>query len=518
LCYTAQCYRRSPVTTHHDSIMISSGIAPLDERLGGLVPGRAYVLSGAPGTGKSVACLEFLAAGLKVGERAVMITHDDPSDLLSQAQFLGIDIESALADERIILLRYQLDFVRRYGRAPSVDVVFEELRKLIGPQTPARLVIDSVAPFLEGGPASGAGLNGLLEFITALGSTSLLTYPGDVASSYDRRLETLVQRAAGIFHLTADPDRTGNLEIRKVRFQVPSTAPIRYRIRPGLGIVALADERQRRAGDASLVGQQKVLVLDLSQGFPKEFLQAMENRYDVNVRSGVIKAFGELASGVGAVLIDVRRDSIRDVLTLIRELRKSAHRAPILLVTQYRIRSDDRARALRAGADDFIAADRHPDEFLVRLEAALRRGHAAIPQVPDEPLVLQPNEGGELRPLDEIEFGRALGEHLAREHAPFFTIVTVTPRTAPVDALARVALQTVRADAGDLVGMDGTRAFVFLQSARRRDVEPFVARVQERARQSGLGELDVDTATCPGDEERIRDLMGAAAGHGTDAV
>jgi KaiC/GvpD/RAD55 family RecA-like ATPase len=316
--------------------MISSGIAPLDERLGGLVPGRAYVLTGAPGTGKSVACLEFLAAALKDGERSVMITHDDPSDLLSQAQFLGIEIETALAEEQIILLRYQLDFVRRYGRAPSVDVVFEELRKLIGAKAPDRLVIDSVAPFLEGGPASGAGLNGLLEFIAGLGSTSLLTYPGDVASSYDRRLETLVQRAAGIFHLTADPDRTGNLEIRKVRFQVPSTAPIRYRIRPGLGIVALADERLRRAGDASQVGRQKVLVLDLSQGFPKEYLHAMANRFDVTVRSGVMTAFGELASGAGAVLIDVRRDSIRDVLTLIRELRKSAHRTPIVLVNRPR--------------------------------------------------------------------------------------------------------------------------------------------------------------------------------------
>lgn len=499
--------------------MISSGIAPLDERLGGFVPQRAYVLSGAPGTGKSVACLEFLAAGLEAGERTVMITHDDPSDLLSQAAYLGIDIEQALADERVILLRYQLDFVRRYGRAASVDVVFEELRKLIGPEAPARLVVDSVAPFLEGGPASGAGLNGLLEFISSLNTTSLLTYPGDVASSYDRRLETLVQRAAGIFHLTADPDRTGNLEIRKVRYQVPSTAPIRYRIRPGLGIVTLGDDRSRRVGDTSAEGKQKVLVLDLTQGFPKEFLQAMGSRFDVTVRTGMMKAYGDLATAAGAVLIDVRRDSIRDVLSLVGELRRTAHRAPIVLVTQYRIRSDDRARALRAGADDFIAADRHPSEFLLRLEAALRRGHTAAPYVPEEPLVLQPSDGGTLQPLDDSAFRQALEEHLAREHAPFFTVITLKARPGTVEPLTTIALQNIRADGGDLVGVSGDSVLVFLQSARRKDVEPFVARVQQQARQRQLADPGVDTATCPGDEDRLRQLVpGAAAARGSDAL
>ena len=46
-------------------MLTHSGIAPLDARTGGILPGRAYVLSGAPGTGKSLACLEFLNAVFK---------------------------------------------------------------------------------------------------------------------------------------------------------------------------------------------------------------------------------------------------------------------------------------------------------------------------------------------------------------------------------------------------------------------------------------------------------------------
>src|SRR5688572_18492854 len=113
-------------------MLIASGIAPLDLRLGGIVAGRTYVLSGAPGTGKSLACLEFLDAALSAGERAAMLTFDDPADLLAQAEYLGFDLESALNDERLILLRYQLGFAGRFGRADSHQAAFDELRALLG--------------------------------------------------------------------------------------------------------------------------------------------------------------------------------------------------------------------------------------------------------------------------------------------------------------------------------------------------------------------------------------------------
>src|SRR5688572_22838376 len=91
------------------SMLIKSGIGPLDERLGGIVPARPYVMTGAPGTGKSVACLEFLHAALDEGGTAALLTHDDPSDLLAQGDYLGLDLGAALADERLVVLRYQLD-------------------------------------------------------------------------------------------------------------------------------------------------------------------------------------------------------------------------------------------------------------------------------------------------------------------------------------------------------------------------------------------------------------------------
>jgi KaiC/GvpD/RAD55 family RecA-like ATPase/DNA-binding NarL/FixJ family response regulator len=499
--------------------MISSGVPTLDERLGGFAPGRVHVLSGAAGTGKTVLCLEFLAAHLDDTAPAVMITHDDPSDLLAEAQYLGIDLERPLADERLILLRYQLDFARRYGRAPSVDVVFEELARLIGPRVPGRIVVDSIAPFLEGGPASGAGVTALLQFLDSTGATSLVTFPGDISVSYDRRLESLTQRAAGIFHLTADPDRTGHLDIRKIRYQVPSTAPLHYRIEAGTGVVALSNERARRATDVADTSTRKVLVIDLSRGFPDELLQVLRSSYDVTVRTGVASSYADLVAGVGAILIEVRRDSINEVLTLIRGLRSGSNNSPIVLVTQYQMRAADRTRALRAGADDFIAAHIHPEEFLFRLENAVRRGHTSRPTSADEPLVLQPGGGGERTALTERDFRNAVDEHLHRERAPFFTVVSLRPPKGATNPVAELAMRAVRVEGGDLVGCADDRVLIFLHSARRKDVVPFIERLRNETLKSGYGELAVETAAYPADADRVQEIVhGAHLTQARDAI
>ena len=47
----------------------------------------------------------------------------------------------------------------------------------------------------------------------------------------------------------------------------------------------------------------------------------------------------------------------------------------------------------------------------------------------------------------------------------------------------------------------------YLHSARRNDLPPFVERLRDEWRRSGKGELDVETASYPGDEEKLRDYV-----------
>ena len=270
--------------------VVPSGIPPIDQQLYGLVPGRPYVLSGAPGTGKSVACLQFLAAALNAGERAAILTQDDPEDVLSQSEFLSLDLMSAVASERLILLRYQLDFARRFGRAASPDAAFAELRRLLGAEAPTRLVIDSIVPFIDGGGSATSSAVALLQLLDELETTSVITYPGDLAGVYDRRLDPLVQRAAAIFHFSADRQRHRHIEIRKVRYRVPSVSPIPYRIEPGVGVVpALDDVRWQQDDQGSTVDRQR-LVLDLPAGATQDALKLLQGHYNVKVMNGASAA------------------------------------------------------------------------------------------------------------------------------------------------------------------------------------------------------------------------------------
>jgi archaellum biogenesis ATPase FlaH/CheY-like chemotaxis protein len=493
---------------------IRTGIDLIDERLGGLQPGRTYVFTGAPGTGKTIACLEFLYAGIAEGEQVAMLTVDDPSDLLAQGDFLGIDLDDALRREQLVLLRYQLDFARRFSRAVSPDSAFEEFRRLLGRTSPTRLVIDSIAPFLEAGHASGAGITSALSFIDSLGATSIVTFPGDLAGLYDRRLEPLMQRAGAILHFSTQQDRTGQMEVRKVRFKVPSTAPMRFQINPGAGIVPLADSRARRQEDLAPETRRTVLLLDLAGGFPAEHLAALRTSFDVSVRSGVVSAISNLVqSPIGVILIDVKRDLVLDAIALVRELRRSGNRAPIVLMTAYRLRSTDRARALRAGADDFIPADVAPDELLLRIESVARRGRSTAESLADAdvPLVAQPQAGNGFEPLDGDGFRDAVKAHVTGDRVPFFTIVRARVPDDDARALSAVAIRTMRVDGGDLAGVSGPELNIYLHSARRKDVSPFIERLREEWRRIGKGEIEVDTLSYPADEQRVQALIGPAA-------
>jgi len=268
---------------------ISSGILPVDNQLDGLMRGRTYVLSGAPGTGKSIASLQFLMAGVKAGERAAILTLDDPQDVLGQGEYLGFDIAREVAAERLYILRFQLDFARRFARATSPDEAFAELRSLLGTEPLGRFVIDSVVPFIDAaGPSQNAAIS-MLQLLDELGATSIVTYPGDLAGVYDRRLDPLVQRAAGMFHLSADLHRQRHIEIRKVRYRVPSNAPIPYRIEPGAGIIPAAEELRFHQEEAPATNGRQRVVLELAPAEADEALKLLQSHYNVKLVNGTAR-------------------------------------------------------------------------------------------------------------------------------------------------------------------------------------------------------------------------------------
>src|SRR5215213_6272482 len=159
---------------------ISTGITELDQRLGGVSPGRYFLLTGTPGAGKTSACLHFIAEGLKAGETCALLTQENPDDVFAQAQYIGYDLEDAVEQDKLIILQYRLDFSTNYARVGSPQAVARELVNLMEGVRPSRLVVDSILPFVQAGGMSHGAVSALLHVMDALQPTSYFTVPGDL--------------------------------------------------------------------------------------------------------------------------------------------------------------------------------------------------------------------------------------------------------------------------------------------------------------------------------------------------
>ena len=125
----------------------SSGIPGLDELLcGGFVRGRMYLVTGEPGTGKTITGFHFLERGLANGE-TVLYIHGEESmaEIVENAAQFGIDVGGA----SFLDLGPDPDF---FTEDPAYDLVdaseIEEqrytrtIREKIDDTVPSRVLLD----------------------------------------------------------------------------------------------------------------------------------------------------------------------------------------------------------------------------------------------------------------------------------------------------------------------------------------------------------------------------------------
>jgi circadian clock protein KaiC len=123
---------------------MKSGIHGLDELLrGGLPTGRAIILSGVSGTGKTTLALQFLIRGAERGERGLLFSFEEsPDHLQRMAAGFGWNLQDL--EERGLL---------RVVFIPPVSIRVEEnleqMIELCNEFKPQRFVIDSFSVFLH---------------------------------------------------------------------------------------------------------------------------------------------------------------------------------------------------------------------------------------------------------------------------------------------------------------------------------------------------------------------------------
>jgi KaiC/GvpD/RAD55 family RecA-like ATPase len=484
---------RFPVAQSTEAKTVSTGVRPFDERIGGLISGRYYVLSGAPGSGKTSTALHFLGTGLDAHETCAVLTQDDPADLFTQAEYLGYDLHGAAAQERLAFFRYRLDFQRHYSRVADPSLVFEELKSLLWDQIPHRFVIDSVLPLLEGGMAADEAVDAFARFLDEIPCTTFITVPGDLSETYYRRIYNRISAgAAGIFHFENLDGAARQMTVRKLRQRLGSTESVRFSIRPGAGIV---EELALRSHD-DLPEETRRRVVLLSQGakFPTEWLAPLRDAYELDAFDSVARAFGDLASAnYGALLVALDPMRPEPALSLTRELRRAGNGAPILFVSSTRgLRGHTRAEGLRAGGDDFLEDTLGPSELLARIDNARSRGHRRLAEgavAAGPPAEQATSESGDFVALEPGAFRSILRGHVDETRHAYFALVELGPADLSAAEASRLLLERLRVRDGDLVAvMEDGRVALYLHDIHRKHVRALLTRLVSA--EPGLADLD----------------------------
>ena len=119
----------------------NTGINGLDDLLnGGFPSGSITLVSGTPGSGKTIVCFQYIEAGIKNGENCLYLTSDEPvPHLLNDARKLGFDFQSAVDNEQLKFMYLDID---RHN-------IHKEMEEEIKTGKYDRVVVDSLSPLTE---------------------------------------------------------------------------------------------------------------------------------------------------------------------------------------------------------------------------------------------------------------------------------------------------------------------------------------------------------------------------------
>ena len=120
---------------------VKTGIDGLDNIIKGGVPKNSITLiSGQPGSGKTILCYQYLYKGIQEGEKCLFLTMDKKIDgVLSQARNLGFDFQPAIEKGQAKFLFLNI----------NKKLIYETMTNEILSGEYDRVVLDSITPLSE---------------------------------------------------------------------------------------------------------------------------------------------------------------------------------------------------------------------------------------------------------------------------------------------------------------------------------------------------------------------------------
>ncbi len=166
---------------------VSSGIKDLDALIeGGFPEGDVILYSGLPGTGKTVACMQFIADGLKKGEDCIYVASEETrGKVIENATLLGFGFKGALRKKKLEIFQVEdIAFQDPLGRKCKLprdpekraERLTASIAKWMEKCDGKRLVIDSLMAYAIDEPAEHRELlnSELVRSLDGLGMTTII--------------------------------------------------------------------------------------------------------------------------------------------------------------------------------------------------------------------------------------------------------------------------------------------------------------------------------------------------------
>lgn len=229
---------------------VSTGIAGLDRLLqGGFSRGRSYLFAGEAGTGKTLACLQFVVGRLKAGDKAVYVTVDErPTEILESALALGWNLQTYIQDKQLIVLDASPYFAGRGAGTGDKGIdpqkIVADLGNYVRRLGANLLIIDPVTPFSLPPDASSPAQDqarSLIQLVqTQINVTNIFTAQrgADGAPSANVAIEEHLAGGVLVFKMTETPAGfERSLTVKKMRSVAVAPAKFKFTVQQDHGIV-----------------------------------------------------------------------------------------------------------------------------------------------------------------------------------------------------------------------------------------------------------------------------------------
>ena len=240
---------------------LRTGVGGLDELLkGGLPRGFFVAVTGEPGTGKTVLCINFINQGIIEGDENIYVTTEESrSSIVEQARQFGMDFDGAMKAGRLMiidaLMREEDPWtLRRLEPEEMVEMVLDAKRNL--GRGRARLVIDSLSAFWLDKPAMARKYSYQIKRVLAKWNFTVLAtsqYAITTSAAFGWGVEHVADGIIRFKRIIRGGELKRYLLIEKMRQTDHSLYLHEIEIVDGKGLVILEPVRARRE-DIALPG------------------------------------------------------------------------------------------------------------------------------------------------------------------------------------------------------------------------------------------------------------------------